>query len=152
MPNFHPITENLLVGACPRDRADIEQLKSVQVEHVICLQSDRDFLAIGIDWKQMVADYAQHNIQLTRIAMTDFDEENIASLLSNAASIVSEATQSSNKVYLHCSAGRERAPTVAAAWLMREQKLSAEEACAKVTTARPSNPYLFMLKSLEQTL
>ncbi len=152
MPDFNQISEKLLVGACPRDRSDIEQLKSIQVGHVICLQSDRDFLAIGIDWPQMVADYKQQNIQLTRVAMTDFDEDNIASVLNKAATTVSQATQSSNKVYLHCSAGRERAPTVAAAWLMREQKLSAEEAYAKVTAARPSNPYLFMLKSLEQTL
>jgi len=149
MPEFNAITEKLLVGTCPKNGPDIEQLKANGVDHVICLQSDHDFIANNIDWVQMEADYKTRKIQVTRIAMIDFDENNIAGRLAKAAAVVSDAMKTSSRIYLHCTAGRERSPTVAAAWLMLDQGLSAEDACEKMTTARPSNPYLFMLQKFE---
>ena len=152
MLHFDSVSERLLVGTCPRESADIERLKQHDVGHVICLQSDADFTALGINWSQMKAGYEDNCIPVTRIAMVDFDEDNIAALLSSAADVVVRAMEGSGIVYLHCTAGRERSPTVAAAWMMREQGLSATEACRKVTTARPGNPYLFMLQHFERSL
>ncbi|MBX2870320.1 MAG: dual specificity protein phosphatase family protein [Acidiferrobacterales bacterium] len=151
MLNFDPVTDKLLVGTCPKCTADIEQLKEHDVHHVVCLQSDSDFRNLGIHWPELVQSYQRNEIQVSRIAMTDFDEDNIASHLSRAAAVVSKALDGGGKVYVHCTAGRERSPTVAAAWLMQIQGLSAVEACQKVNQARPSNPYLFMLKDLERS-
>ncbi len=151
MLNFNPVTERLLVGTCPRKIADIDQLKEHHIDQVICLQSDADFVALGIHWPELEEAYKDNGIQVTRVAMTDFDEGNIASLLSDAAAVVTEALAGGCKVYLHCTAGRERSPTVAAAWMMQSMGLSAVDACRKVNDARPSNPYLFMLENLEHS-
>jgi protein-tyrosine phosphatase len=46
------------------------------------------------------------------------------------------------RVYLHCNAGLNRAPTVAVAYLHRHHGLSLEDACAVVKAQRPCVPYM----------
>ena len=148
MIEFSEIESGLLVGTCPRDEQDVRQLSDAGASAVICLQSDDDLRRHQIDWQSLEASYRASGITPQRIAMIDFDEENIAGLLPLAVDAVNRAMDAGHVVYLHCSAGRERSPTVAAAWLVHCRGLSVDDAARQIKRARSSNPYIAMLESM----
>jgi protein-tyrosine phosphatase len=50
------------------------------------------------------------------------------------------------RVYLHCTAGINRSPTLAAAFLIKNKHLSAREAYEYITAKRQCHPYLAVLQ------
>ena len=148
MLNYNQITDQLYVGTCPRSIADVVALDRLGVNAVLNLQSDRDFSVLGIDWPQLTQEYTLCNISPHRYPMVDFDEDNIKSLLGGAVDRLDQVLAQNQHVYLHCTAGRERAPTVATGWLIRYGGYALDDAVSLLTQKRPSNPYVFMLKML----
>ena len=68
-----PILANkLLIGSCPVNEADIEQLKAAGVSAVLSLQTDEDFEQRDIDWRAMEAGYRRLGMEVRRWPITDF--------------------------------------------------------------------------------
>lgn len=76
--------------------------------------------------------------------------------LAEGAEFIRAAIDGGGKVYIHCSAGVGRAPTMAAAYLMMKQKRGMEDALALIAAARPfiyiAPPQIAALRRLEAAL
>lgn len=151
MINFDPITDHLFVGTCPSSQIDVQHLHQIGITAVVNLQSDSDLERLGIDWSALEKHYSEERIEAHRIDMTDFDEANIEARLREGAAVVNSALQAGHQVYLHCTAGRERSPTMAAAWLTLYRGESPDSALLLVTRARKSNPYAYMVRRLAES-
>ena len=148
MINFDRIHGNLFVGTCPSSEVDVQRLKQAGISAVVNLQSDQDFTARNINWPVLEQLYYQSGIMAYRIPMIDFDESDIERLLPRATSVLASALEADHRVYLHCTAGRERSPTTAVAWLAWYGGMSLPEALETVRGARKTNPYEGILKRL----
>ncbi len=141
MINFSRILDNLIVGSCPATALDARRLAQAGITAVMNLQSDADFHRLGIDWMALENHYHELGLAVYRIPMIDFDEADIAALLPQAAESLDRALGMGHRVYLHCTAGRERSPTTAVAWLTWYGGYELDDALALVRKARPVNPY-----------
>ena len=146
------LLDRLWVGRFVRSK-DVEQLTQMGVTAVISLQSDDDLVMYNVHLNKLLEACSEAGIKLRRIAVPDFDEEAMAAdLEQSVAELEAALTPNWAKVYLHCTAGINRAPTVAAAYLIRAMGFSAQQAYDFVVDRRHCNPYLAVLENYEASL
>jgi len=148
MINFNRISDRIFVGTCPASAVDVRRLAQAGIDAVVNLQTDQDFIALGIDWPALEHAYFEQGIEVYRYPMIDFDEADIESRLRAAAAVVNDALDAGHRIYLHCTAGQERSPTTAAAWLTLFGDRSPDDALQQVKQARKSRPYSEMVMRL----
>ncbi|MEM7194513.1 MAG: dual specificity protein phosphatase family protein [Pseudomonadota bacterium] len=148
---FSKILQRLFLGPCPRNVAAISQLVDQNVSSVVNLQSDEDMKAESIDWSSLEAGYNRHGVRIHRIPIVDLDPDDMQIHIDAAIKVVNELYDSGHSIYLHCTAGRERSPTAAIAWLVRYHNHSLSNAVEQVTSRRKCNPYLDMLNQWIKT-
>jgi protein-tyrosine phosphatase len=146
------LPDRLWIGAFIRPE-DMALLQKMGVTTVVNLQSDKDLETYNINLKKLLKAYTKAGIELHHIATPDFDQK---ALLENLEECIAELqaalTPRWTKVYLHCTAGINRGPTVAAAFLIQSQGYSAQEAYEFVTSRRHCRPYLAVLEQYEASL
>jgi protein-tyrosine phosphatase len=146
------IPDRLWVGRLIRPE-DVKILIQKGITHVVSLQSDEDLSAYGISLKKLLKAYEEARIELRRVATRDFDME---ALEKNLAQCIAELESALEprwaRVYLHCTAGINRSPTVAAAYLMRSHHISAQEAFNYLSSRRHCSPYLALLEKYSESL
>jgi protein-tyrosine phosphatase len=146
------LPDRLWVGTFVRPE-DITLLQKMGVTTVVSLQSDKDLETCNIKVKKLLKAYTKAEIELRHVATPDFDQQ---ALLANLDLCIAELeaalTPRWAKVYLHCTAGINRGPTVAAAFLIRSRGLSAQEAYDFVTSRRHCRPYLAVLEKYKTSL
>jgi protein-tyrosine phosphatase len=146
------IPERLWVGRCV-DPGDVKHLREFGITTLMSLQSDEDLAYYGISMKRMLRACKEAGIDLRRIATRDFDTIALAQNLPQCVAALEAAlTPRWARVYLHCSAGINRGPTAAAAYLIRSRGLSAREAHDYLTARRNCSPYLTVLEQYEAAL
>lgn len=92
--------------------------------------------------------YRAHGLAFFHERMLDDFPPRLRSL-ERAVTWASSEIAAGRTVYLHCAAGRGRSVSVALAYLVREQRLSTEEALARVRAARPlANPTWWQLRAV----
>jgi protein-tyrosine phosphatase len=149
-----PILANkLLVGSCPENEADIEQLKAAGVSAVLNLQTDEDFRQRDIDWRAMEAGYRRLGIEVRRWPITDFSPSDMRSKLRACVRLLNGLIRAGHAVYVHCNAGINRSPTAAVAYLHWVEKWDLDAAHRHVTDCRPCDPYIaeIVLAPAEET-
>jgi protein-tyrosine phosphatase len=125
-------------------------LKQMGITTIFSLQSDQDLLNYNISQEKLLKACAQAEIVLHRIPITDFDKQSLAANLPQAVAELEKALSSPGaKVYVHCTAGVNRGPTLAAAYVIRILGLPAREAYSYVVSRRYCNPYLAVLEEYE---
>jgi protein-tyrosine phosphatase len=143
------ITDRLWVGSYIRPE-DIRYLKRLEITSILSLQSDRDLAVYGINLKKLFKAYAQAEIELRRVPTPDFDREALAANLPHAVEELENALAPRwGRAYVHCSAGINRGPTLAAAYLVKVNGMSAQEAYDYLVSRRDCNPYLEILQEYE---
>src|SRR5437870_4454461 len=115
--DFTRIIENLYIGSCPRTTKAIDTLQHTGITAVMNFQTDEDEACANIDWPGLEASYQTHGIRVRRIPVRDFDPEDLAKKLPQCVRILAELLDAGNTVYMHCTAGTGRSPTVAIAYL-----------------------------------
>ena len=145
-PGVSEITEQLLIGEYPR-REDAEWLKREhRVTAVHSLQDEDDFRLHGIDLAALRAEYAAHGIHFAHTPIPDGSEDAVRERLAQALADLDALLEPGARVYLHCNAGMNRAPTVAIAYLRAHRQMSLNEAMAHVKRRRPCGPFMAMLE------
>jgi protein-tyrosine phosphatase len=125
-------------------------LNQMGITTIFSLQSDKDLVDYNISQEKLLKAYAQANMTLYRIPTTDFDKHALAANLPHAVEELEKALSPyESKVYVHCTAGINRGPTLAAAYLIRILGLPAREAYNYVIARRHCNPYLAVLEEYE---
>jgi protein-tyrosine phosphatase len=146
------LPDKLWIGTFVRPE-DVPILQRMGVTTVLNLQSDKDLEVYNIPIKKLLKAYDQAEIELRRVATPDFDQNAMTANLDRIVAELDEALVPRwAKAYLHCTAGVNRSPTVAAAFLIRAKGFSAQEAYDFVTGRRHCSPYLAVLEKYQASL
>jgi hypothetical protein len=129
-PRFNPIqvTPGLFVGPGPASVEDLDTLAALGVTRLLSLQTDADLAARGLRWTTLWQLMLARGITGERCPIVDFDSKDFARHLSAAVAALDEsmtpdgATQP--RVYVHCTAGINRSPSVILAWLAARDGLA----------------------------
>jgi protein-tyrosine phosphatase len=136
--NCNRISHNLLIGSSLLDENQIGKLRSLGVTAILSLQSEEDVGKNGIQWEEKAALAA--NLTFCNLPVNDFDKADLHRQLPGCVSALDVMLKAGHVVYLHCTAGVSRSPTVAAAYLHRGLAWSLRRALAHVRKARDCSP------------
>jgi len=146
------IDDRLWVGQMPRPE-DAKQLHRIGITHVVCLQADADLKQFRTSAKKIARALEELGIEFVRVPVREFDTEDLALKLPECVAAVEAALKPAwARVYLHCSAGVQRSPTVAAAYLMKTGSMGVDEACDAVLSKRDCQPDRRALERFGDTL
>jgi protein-tyrosine phosphatase len=146
------IDGRLWVGSVVRP-ADARQLQRMGITIVVSLQTDRDLKQHGISQEKLVRELEDVSIDIRWVPVEEFDREDLIRQLPTCVAAVEAAlTPAWAKLYLHCSAGIIRSPTVAAAYLMKTYSMPAEKASDILMAKRDCRPDMEVLRAYELTL
>ena len=146
-PNLTAILANLLVGEYPTPE-DVEWLRAMHaVTAVLSLQDDADLASKGLQLADLEQAYRQHAVRFQRLPVPDCDTDFLAARIDIIIATLHELISGGDRVYLHCNAGMNRAPTVAIAYLHTHHGLSLLDARDFVKSRRPCAPYMTVLEA-----
>jgi len=141
--HFDHIPPKIYLGSCPANAQDIERLRQeAGVTGVVNVQTDSDLRYMYIDWDEMKQHYAASGIEVRRVPARDFDRDDLRRKLPDCADAVCELVKAGHTVYVHCSAGINRSPSTAIAYLHWYEGFPLDEAVEYVTTRRDCDPYV----------
>eukprot|EP01025_Chloroclados_australasicus_P016688 TRINITY_DN1845_c1_g1_i1.p1 TRINITY_DN1845_c1_g1~~TRINITY_DN1845_c1_g1_i1.p1 ORF type:complete len:457 (-),score=47.06 TRINITY_DN1845_c1_g1_i1:414-1712(-) len=141
--NWNKVLEDVAVGSCPRTTSDINRiLKEAGCNAVLSLQCDDCLKALQIDFEELRNHGIQQQIPIVRIPMRDFDRNDQTLMLPEAVRMLALLLACGYKVYIHCTAGINRAPTTVIAYLTFVQGWSYQDAHDLVKGKRQqAHPY-----------
>lgn len=144
-PDLSEIEANLFVGEYPQP-ADVAWLREhLRVSAVVSLQDDADLAKKNVCIEVLEAAYALHGLSFHRVPVPDGDTRTLAAHLDALVARLDDLLGAGERVYLHCNAGMNRAPTVAIAYLHARRGLPLAEARDFVKRRRPCVPYMSVL-------
>jgi protein-tyrosine phosphatase len=135
------ILETLFVGSCPENAADIKMLsRQLGITAVLNLQTDHDIQLKNLDWPALQNTYRRLGIDLHRFPVRDFDFEELTEKLPECARALRDLLHDGKTVYVHCSMGLNRSPTVIIAYLHWYRMWSLEHAVEEVRQCKHCEP------------
>lgn len=152
-PDLSQIRPYLYIGSAPRSGEDAGYLKqNWGITAVLSLQTDADLSVDGLRWEQVQGWYAAAGIVAERVPIEDFSSHALVARMEDAVEALRRLVSTGATVYLHCTAGINRSPTIAIAYLCRVQGLPVVQALAEVRAQRPRVlPYEEVLALLRQS-
>ena len=141
-PDLSVILPELVVGEYPTPQ-DAEWLRAAHgITAVVSLQDDADLASKGLLLRELEDAYHQHGLHFRRIPVPDCDNDVLAARLDESVVVLRALLAGGGRVYLHCNAGMNRAPTIASAYLHAEHGLSLAAARDFVKLRRHCVPYM----------
>jgi protein-tyrosine phosphatase len=146
-PGLSVIRPHLLVGEypTPEDAAWLRDEHGVTA--VVSLQDDADLASKGLRLAALERSYREHGLVFHRIPVPDGDDRNLVTRLREIVAVLAGLIDAGGRVYLHCNAGFNRAPTVAIAYLHVHEGLPLEVARVEVKRLRHCVPYVRALEA-----
>ena len=136
------ILPSLFIGRAPLTPADVAALGRRGVTAVLSLQTDADLDASGLTWAQCEEWYSGAGIAARRVPIEDWSAQAVVARMDAAVGELHLLVEAGHTVYLHCTAGVNRSPSVALGYLRRIRKESLGKALRRITRSRPqANPY-----------
>ncbi len=132
---FADVLDNLVVGPYPLDAEDVAMLQQAGVERVLNLVEDAEYEPGERD--AVEAAYAAAGIAERRVGLTDYAGLP-AGELETAVRLVSGWLDDDERTYVHCRAGWQRAPAIAAGVIALRQGIDVEEALDYVHRRKPT--------------
>ena len=140
--HYSDLDEHLAVGSYPHAP---EHMSSLARDHgvttVICLQSDDDLASRGLQWPILWQFYTRLGVAVTRVPIVDFDKKDLVSHLDAAVAAVHAGVESGGKVYVHCTAGLNRSPTVIIGYLVKHRDMALDAAVDWMMERHDCVPY-----------
>jgi protein-tyrosine phosphatase len=146
------ILPNLYIGAAPRSEGDVAGLKSIlDISAVLSLQTERDLDVLDLFWDDLSEWYDTLGIATRRLPIEDFSPEALIDRIDEAIVALEMLLEAGHTVYMHCTAGVNRSPTVAVAYLNQVERMPLEDALELVVQQRPqADPYEEVLTYLRE--
>jgi hypothetical protein len=150
-PAGHPdhsfILPALAVGEYPTPE-DADWLRhTCGIGAVISLQDDLDLERKGLRLSALHRAYANATIAFARYPVADGDAAALCAAIDAVVADLDRRLAGGERVYVHCNAGLNRAPSVVVAYLHRHHGLGLDEACAAVKARRACVPYMRALRA-----
>jgi protein-tyrosine phosphatase len=118
MIDYNRIQPWLLVGAFPESAHEVEMLQRHEgVTAVLNLQTDEDNEEARFFAEHPETLYADSGVKLCRVPVRDFDVSHLQQMLPECVAVLRRLLDEGHTVYLHCTAGINRSPNVAIAYL-----------------------------------
>jgi protein-tyrosine phosphatase len=135
------LEDRLLVGEYPKPE-DVAWLREAHgVTAVVCLQDDADLASKNLELESLDAAYRRAGVAFHHLPVQDGDVAELASRLPEIVERLRALLDAGERVYLHCNAGFNRAPTVAIAYLHAHHELPLDDAWRLVKARRSCAPY-----------
>jgi protein-tyrosine phosphatase len=109
------VMPGLFVGPDPREEADFDALRAVKITAILSLQTKDDLRDRGIEWEERSA--LRAGLTFRSVPVTDFNTADLQHKLPACVSALDGMLKAGHSVYVHCTAGVSRSPTVVAAYL-----------------------------------
>lgn len=120
--------------------ADLPRLRARGVGAILSLQRPGIDLTVDAVMRMRVA--CEPAIAFRNVAITDYDPQAVLARLPEALAALAGFVDEGRIVYLHCTEGINRAPSVALAHLVVHEGLTVDRALADVRRAAPfARPY-----------
>jgi protein-tyrosine phosphatase len=132
---FADVLDGLLVGPYPLDEEDVAMLQRAGVERVLNLVEDAEYQPGEREAVERAL--AEAGIQERRVRFSDFGGLPIEPL-DQAVAIVSGWRGEGRRTYIHCRAGWQRGPAIAAAFVALRNGVGIDEALETVHLRNPS--------------
>lgn len=137
--NWGVIRPDLLVGSGPREPGDLDVLQAeAGASALLSLQSDECLAKLGIDYPAYVRHGHALGLAMARVPLRDFDVDDQRRGLPDAVRALHQFLQQGGRVYVHCTAGLNRAPLVVSAYLLRVEGLSQDAILKLWQRTRPN--------------
>ncbi len=146
------IQDRLWVGVyvTPEDAAT---LKLMGITSIVDLQSDEDLQQYSIPIEELSVLLSKMGIELRRVPVQDFSRQDLIKHLPRCVEEIESALSPPHaRVYVHCTAGINRSPAAAAAYLIKSRGLSVRQAYEYVVGRRQCSPYLDVLEQYASLL
>ena len=141
LPSVNEVATNLWVGPCPASPELIHRLnRELGITGLVSVQTDGDIQSLGLSWPLLWRFLLSSQINVNRVPIEDFNDKALLAGLDAAVDAVNAMMTAGHCTYLHCTAGVNRSPTVAIAWLVREQQMTLDDAWEQVVSRRRSAP------------
>lgn len=146
-PSLAAVTEALLVGEylIPDDLPWLVDAHGVTA--IVSLQDDADLASKNLRVADLERAFGAHGLGFHRVPIPDGDVEALAASLDRLVVLLADLIGAGGRVYLHCNAGYNRAPTVAIAYLHARGGLSLAAARDHVKARRQCVPYMRALEA-----
>lgn len=136
--NWSRLRDNLVIGSCPMTTEDIGIIRAeTGGTALLSLQSEACRAHFGIDYAKLRAYAASRDLAMVNEPMLDFDPPDQRRNLPRAVRSLRDLLDAGHVVYLHCTAGRDRAPLTTLAYLTFVEMQSVGDAIALISAARP---------------
>jgi len=143
---YAQILPNLFIGSHPRTIEDIERLRrEAGITAVLNIHTDDDMRSVSLDFPPLEAHYKTRTVILRRSPMVE-EQLELRAKLCAAIQALDELLAEGHVVYLHCTAGIGRAPTVAIGYLHDCLGWELKDAVAHVKLRRQCAPHLEALR------
>ncbi len=139
--NLDKILPELYVGSYPAGGGDIDRLKrEFGITAVLNLQSDDDDDHLGLDWPTHERHYRRAKMTAVRVRIQDFDQDDLRTSLPACVRELSGLIHAGHTVYVHCTAGVNRSPSVVIGYLLWVREWGLDEAVEHVQRCHPCAP------------
>jgi len=145
-PSCSEVLPSLLIGAYPTQSDFAWLAEEHGITAVVSLQDDFDLAAKRLSPADVEACCRAVDLVYRRIGIPDGDVALLARELPATVDLLQGLIADGHRVYLHCNAGMNRAPTVAIAYLHVAQGHSIAEATHHVKARRPCVPLIGALR------
>lgn len=134
----------IMIGSCPRSAGDVARIaKEAGATAILSLQCDDCLDALQVDIHEIARASARHRLLWARVPTRDFDSRDQANGLPHATRALGALMLLGHRVYVHCTAGINRASLTVLAYLTDIKGVPLDEAYALVRERRSqANPYL----------
>jgi protein-tyrosine phosphatase len=145
-PRVTELNEHLLIGEYPRrdDFAWLREDHRVTVVH--SLQDSEDLKLHGLSLAAIEEACWESHLRLVRTPIPDSGADAMAVHLRAALEALERLVEARERVFMHCNAGMNRAPTLAIALLRARSRMSLDEALAYVKQRQVCGPYMTVLE------
>jgi len=136
--NCAQVTPQIFVGPCPCDHDDFHFLKTKSVTAILSLLTEDDADELGMTGECAFANDA--GLAFRNMAVTDFDDLDLTRKLTACVEALDDLVKQGHTVYVHCTAGVTRSPTVVTAYLCWRLKWPLDDALNHVRAVRNCCP------------
>jgi atypical dual specificity phosphatase len=132
---FADVGDELLIGAFPLDRDDVQTLARLQVDRIVNLVEDSEYEPGA----RSAVEAALAGVDIEEVRIPLIDHGGLPSIEIEAAVQQTIAwLDEGHRVYLHCRAGRQRSAAVAAGVVAIRDGLEIDDALGLVQARKPS--------------
>ena len=136
--NGNVVRHDRVVGSGPREPSDLDALRvATRVSAVLAVQHDDCLAKQEIDYPRQVRHGRRLGLTMERCPLRDFDPADQRRGLPAAVRGLYGLLRQGHRVYVHCTAGINRAPLVVLTYLTLVEGIGLEEAMTLLLHARP---------------